>query len=107
MPYKDKQLVQILAIGHGGSQMCRVDRFGFLPTGPKQRKRVKGFQTGDKWHKAGTSVGKVAVSTRGSFNITTMQGVVTVIHHHFCVLIVRGDGYTFQRRKEAELAPTA
>ena len=70
MPYKDKhkQLVRILATGHGCRQMCRVDRFGFPPTGPKQRKRVKGFQTGGH---------------------------------------VLGDGYTYQRRKEAALAPTA
>jgi len=57
--------------------------------------------------KQGTSVGKVAVRTRGVFNITTVQGVVTDIHRRFCVLIARSDGYTYQQRKEAALPPTA
>jgi len=57
--------------------------------------------------KQGTSVGKVAVRTRGVFNITTVQGVVTDIHRRFCVLIARSDGYTYQQCKEAALPPTA
>jgi len=36
----------IAATGHGSRQMCRMDRFGFPRTGPKQAKRVKGFQMG-------------------------------------------------------------
>jgi len=104
----------ITATGHGSRQMCRMDKNGFPRTGPKQHKRVQGFQTGDlvravvtSGTKQGTYVGKVAVRTRGSFNITTAQGVVTDIHHRFCVLIARSDGYTYQQRKEATLPPTA
>jgi 5-methylcytosine-specific restriction endonuclease McrA len=104
----------ITAIGHGSRQMCRMDKYGFPRTGPKQHKRVRGFQTGDlvravvtSGTKQGTYVGKVAVRTRGSFNISTAQGVVTDIHHRFCVLIARSDGYTYQQRKEAVLPPTA
>lgn len=99
---------QITAIGHGSRQMCRMDKYGFPRTGPKQHKRVQGFQTGDivravvtSGTKQGTYVGKVAVRTRGSFNITTAQGVVTDIHHRFCVLIARSDGYSYQQRKES------
>ena len=104
----------ISATGHGSRQMCRMDKYGFPRTGPKQHKRVQGFQTGDlvravvtSGTKQGTYVGKVAVRTRGSFNITTAQGVVTDIHHRFCVLIARSDGYSYQQRKEAALPPTA
>ncbi len=104
----------ITATGHGSRQMCRMDRYGFPRTGPKQHKRVQGFQTGDlvravvtSGTKQGTYVGKVAVRTRGSFNITTAQGVVTDIHHRYCTLIARADGYTYQQRKEAALPPTA
>jgi 5-methylcytosine-specific restriction endonuclease McrA len=104
----------ISATGHGSRQMCRMDKYGFPRTGPKQHKRVQGFQTGDlvravvtSGTKQGTYVGKVAVRTRGSFNITTTQGVVSDIHHRFCVLIARSDGYTYQQRKEAALPPTA
>jgi len=104
----------ITATGHGSRQMCRMDKYGFPRTGPKQHKRVQGFQTGDlvravvtSGTKQGTYVGKVAVRTRGVFNITTVQGVVTDIHRRFCVLIARSDGYTYQQCKEAALPPTA
>ncbi|MFL5588098.1 MAG: RNA-guided endonuclease IscB [Ktedonobacteraceae bacterium] len=103
----------ITATGHGSRQMCRMDKYGFPRTGPKRHKRVQGFQTGDlvrtvvtSGTKQGTYVGKVAVRTRGRFNITTAQGLVTDIHHRFCVLIARSDGYTYLQRKEAALPPT-
>jgi len=110
---KDIVPLSITATGHGSRQMCRMDKFGFPRTGPKQHKRVQGFQTGDlvravvtSGAKKGIYVGKVAVRTRGSFNITTASGVVTDIHHRFCVLIAHSDGYTYQQRKEAALPPT-
>jgi 5-methylcytosine-specific restriction endonuclease McrA len=111
---KDIVPLHITATGHGSRQMCRMDKYGFPRTGPKQHKRVQGFQTGDlvravvtSGTKQGTFVGKVAVRTRGVFNITTAQGVVTDIHHRWCRLIARADGYTYQQRKEAALPPTA
>jgi len=39
--------LQITATGHGSRQMCRMNKYGFPRTDPKQHKRVKGFQTGD------------------------------------------------------------
>jgi hypothetical protein len=94
--------------------MCNVDRFGFPCSKPKGAKRVQGFQTGDlvravvtRGSKAGTYVGKVAVRTRGSFNITTARGRVTDIHHRFCTLIARSDGYTYQQRREGALPLSA
>jgi len=94
--------VQITATGHGSRQMCRMDKYGFPRTGPKQHKRVKGFQTGDLvravvlcGRKAGTYVGKVAVRTSGSFNIATSQGTVQGIPHRCCRLIARSDGYSY------------
>jgi 5-methylcytosine-specific restriction endonuclease McrA len=111
---KDIVPLHITATGHGSRQMCRMDRYGFPRTGPKQHKRVQGFQTGDlvravvtSGTKQGTYVGKVAVRTRGVFNITTAQGVVTDIHHRNCTLIARADGYTYRRPKEVVLAPIA
>ncbi len=106
--------LQIRATGHGSRQMCRMDKYGFPRTGSKQHKRVQGFQTGDlvrsvvtSGTKQGTYVGKVAVRTRGTFNITTAHGVVTDIHHRFCVLVARSDGYTYQQGKEAAFPPSA
>jgi 5-methylcytosine-specific restriction endonuclease McrA len=111
---KDIAPLRISATGHGIRQMCRMDKYGFPRTGPKLRKRVHGFQTGDlvravvpSGAKQGTYVGKVAVRSRGVFNITTAQGVVTDIHHRYCTLITRADGYTYRQRKEAALPSTA
>ena len=106
--------VQVRAIGHGSRQMCRMDKYGFPRTSSKQHKRVQGFQTGDLVRavvrsgiKQGTYVGKVAVRSRGTFNITTAQGIVTDIPHRFCVLIARSDGYTYQQGKGVAFPPFA
>jgi 5-methylcytosine-specific restriction endonuclease McrA len=92
----------ITARGHGSRQMCRMDKYGFPRTGPKQAKRVNGFQTGDLVRavvpigkKAGTHVGRVAVRTTGSFNITTNQGTVQGISHRFCTPVHHCDGYSY------------
>jgi 5-methylcytosine-specific restriction endonuclease McrA len=99
--------LQITATGHGSRQMCRMDQYGFARTGPKQHKRVQGFQTGavvravvPAGKKAGTYLGKVAVRTSGSFNIATSHGTVQGIHHRFCRLIAQADGYSYNQRKE-------
>lgn len=106
--------LQIMATGHGSRQMCRMDRFGFPRTGPKQTKRVKGFQTGDvvravvtRGTKQGSYVGKVAVRASGSFNITTKHGTVQGISHRCCTLIARSDGYSYGLRKERVAPPVA
>ncbi len=106
--------LQITATGHGSRQMCQMDKYGFPRTGPKQHKRVQGFQTGDlvravvtSGTKQGTYFGKVAIRSRGTFNITTAHGVVTDIHHRWCRLEARADGYTYQQRKEAAFPPSA
>ena len=102
------------ATGHGSRQMCRMDRYGFPRTGPKQARRVKGFQTGDlvravvpKGTKQGRYVGRVAVRTSGSFNLTTQHRTVQGISHRFCTLIARSDGYSYQQGKERVLPPVA
>ncbi len=93
----------ITAHGSGSRQMCRMDKYGFPRTGPKQAKHVKGFQTGDivraevlTGKKVGTYVGRVAVRTIGSFNITTKNGMVQGISHRFCTPLQRCDGYSYQ-----------
>src|SRR5260221_624814 len=79
----------------------------------KQAKRVKGYQTGDivravvtKGKRIGTYVGKVAVRTSGSFNITTTHGVVQGISHRSCTPIHRSDGYRYEKG-EAAFPPVA
>jgi len=98
---KVKPLV-ITATGHGSRQMCRMDTYGFSRTGAKGAKKVFGFQTGDmvravvtSGSKVGTYVGKVAVRTTGSFNITTTTGTVQGISHKYCRIIHHADGYAY------------
>jgi len=101
----DKVLpLRIIATGHGCRQRCLMDKFGFPRTLPKQAKRVKGYQTGElvravvpTGKKTGIYVGKVAVRTSGSFNITTAHGVVQGISHRFCTPIHRSDGYRYEK----------
>ncbi len=93
----------ITATGSGCRQMCSMDKYGFPRTGPKQAKRVKGFQTGDlvrarvpKGKYAGIHVGRVLVRATGSFDIRTAHGRVQGISYRHCQPIHRNDGYSYQ-----------
>ena len=93
----------ITATGSGCRQMCSMDKRGFPRTGPKQAKRVKGFQTGDLVRArvpagkyAGIHVGRVLVRATGSFDIRTAHGRVQGISHRHCQPIHRNDGYSYQ-----------
>ena len=58
-----------------------------------QRYLVKAVVTSGK--KAGVYLGRVACRRTGSFKIVTASGKVDGIHHRFCKLICRQDGYTY------------
>ena len=92
----------IKATGHGTRQMCRTDKFGFPSRYVPRFKNVLGFQTGDlvkaivtKGKKIGTYIGRVAVRTTGSFNISTWAGLIQGINHKNCKPIQRKDGYSY------------
>ena len=92
----------IKAMGRGSRQMCRMDKYGFPRTKPKQFKRVKDFQTGDmvkaivtSGKKIGTYIGRVAVRASGSFNIKTSIDTIQGIGYKYCQLIQRSDGYAY------------
>ncbi|MFN7695138.1 MAG: hypothetical protein ACK5O3_13970, partial [Burkholderiales bacterium] len=51
--------------------------------------------------KAGVHTGRVAVRATGSFNIQTPAGVVQGISHKHCVVLMRGDGYSYSRSASA------
>jgi 5-methylcytosine-specific restriction endonuclease McrA len=100
----------ITATGHGKRQMCRMDRYGFVRTSAKRAKKVKGFQTGDlvravvaTGKKAGTYVGRVAVRTTGSFNITTRNETIQGINARFCQILHHCDGYSYTKGETALL----
>jgi hypothetical protein len=81
--------------------MCRTDKFGFPSRYVPRFKFVKGFQTGDivkavviLGKKIGTYIGRVAVRTSGSFNISASE-LVSGISHKYCCAIHQKDGYNY------------
>ena len=100
------KVLEISAKGRGSRQMCRVDKYGFPRTSAKASKFVEGFQTGDivkaiipKGSKKGEYFGRVAVRSRGSFNIETKNGLVKDIGYKYCRLVQRGDGYSYNYKE--------
>jgi 5-methylcytosine-specific restriction endonuclease McrA len=97
----------IKATGRQSRQMCKMDRYGFPRTGPKQvgaglNAARTGFCTGDIVRavvtcgvKVGTYVGKVAVRATGFFNVTTQTRTVQGISHRFCTVLHHCDGYSY------------
>ncbi|MHB1973816.1 MAG: RNA-guided endonuclease IscB [Acidimicrobiales bacterium] len=98
------------ATGRGRYQRTIPDRFGYPRLGLPRQKAFFGFATGDlvravvpKGKNAGTHVGRVAVRSRGTFNISTAVGTVHDIHHRHCTLLQRGDGRGWSAKREGEL----
>lgn len=92
----------IRCAGRGSYCRTRLDRYGFPRGYLIRRKRVHGFQTGDRvkavvptGKKAGSYTGRVAVRASGSFNIQTAYGVVQGIGYRHCHLVQRSDGYAY------------
>jgi hypothetical protein len=92
----------ITANGHGSRQSCRTDKFGFPNRHIPREKIHFNFQTGDivssvvtTGKKVGNYVGKVAIRSSGSFNISAKTGLVQGISHKFCKRIHAKDGYSY------------
>ncbi|WP_414587119.1 RNA-guided endonuclease IscB [Scytonema sp. PCC 10023] len=99
---KAVKLLLITANGHGSRQSCRTDKYGFPSRHVPREKIHFGFQTGDivkaivtTGKKVGIYVGKVAIRSSGSFNISTKDGLVQGISHKFCKRIHAKDGYSY------------
>jgi hypothetical protein len=94
--------LKIQCTGRGSYQRTRLTKHGF-PRGYLTRsKNAFGFQTGDlvravvtTGKKAGIYLGRVAIRASGSFDIQSATGLVQGIHHRFCTLIQRADGYGY------------
>ncbi|MBR8841141.1 MAG: RRXRR domain-containing protein [Stigonema ocellatum SAG 48.90 = DSM 106950] len=92
----------IKATGHGSRQSCRTDKFGFPKSYVPREKVHFGFQTGDivkavveKGKKIGTHIGRVAIRVSGSFNISTIKGLIEGGSHKCCKNIHHCDGYGY------------
>ena len=101
-------VLSIKATGRGSYQRTRLTKHGF-PRGYLMRsKSAFGFQTGDivravvtTGKKVGTYLGRVAIRASGSFDIQSATGLVQGIHHRFCSLIQRAEGYGYSWTKVA------
>lgn len=101
-------VLSIKATGRGRYQRTQLTKYGF-PRGYFMRsKSAFGFQTGDRvkavvttGKKVGTYLGRVNIRASGSFAIRTATGLVQGIHHRFCTLIQRADGYGYSWTKIA------
>jgi len=96
------QPLNIKANGHGSRQKCRTDKYGFPSRYVPESPFALGFQTGDivkavvtTGKKIGTHVGRVAVRSTGSFNISTALGLIQGISHKYCKTIHKKDGYGY------------
>lgn len=92
----------ITANGHGTRQSCRTDKYGFPSRYVPRFKFVNGFQTGDivkavvtSGKKIGVYIGRVAVRSTGSFNLSTSHGLVQGVSHKYCTHIYKKDGYSY------------
>jgi 5-methylcytosine-specific restriction endonuclease McrA len=106
--FKTSQPLLIKATGHGTRQMCRTDKYGFPNRHVPRLKFVQGFQTGQivkavvtKGKKTGVYVGRVAVRSTGSFNISTPHGLIQGISHKYCSIIHQKDGYSYAFNSDA------
>jgi 5-methylcytosine-specific restriction endonuclease McrA len=98
---KTNKPLLIKAAGHGSRLMCRTNKFGFPSRYVPRFKFVKGFQTGDivkaivtSGKKIGNYVGRIAVRSSGSFNISASE-LVQGISHKYCRTIHQKDGYNY------------
>lgn len=80
----------------------RLDKFGFPSRYVPKSPFVQGFQTGDiveaivtTGKKIGEYVGRVAVRSSGSFNISDRSGLIQGISHKYCKHIHKKDGYGY------------
>ena len=103
----DKALT-ISAKGRGSRQMCSMNKYGFPRTSAKTFKTVKGFQTGDivkavvpTGLKQGKYLGRVAIRSRGIFNIKTKNGLVKDIGYKYCQIVQRSDGYLYSYKERS------
>jgi 5-methylcytosine-specific restriction endonuclease McrA len=102
LEFLTKQPLLIKATGHGTRQMCRTNKHGFPARYVPKNKFVKGFQTGDlvkavvtSGKKFGTYIGRIAVRSTGSFNISDKTRLIQGISHKYCQIIHKKDGYNY------------
>jgi hypothetical protein len=95
--------LHIRATGRQSRQICRMDKYGFPRTKPKQDRIQFGFQTGDivkaiipSGKYAGTQIGRVVVRSKPSFQLNGVD-----VHPKYLMLIHGADGYEYRKAEVA------
>ncbi len=98
-----QSIMSVWSMGRGRYQRTLLYRNGFPRAYIPRVKRHYGFQTGDicqaivtTGKKIGAYTGRIAVRSRGYFDIRTKTGLITDISHRFFRIIQRADGYQYQ-----------
>ncbi len=98
-----QSIMSVWSMGRGRYQRTLLDQYGFPRAYIPRVKRHYGFQTGDicqaivtTGKKIGAYTGRIAVRSRGYFDIRTKTGLITDISHRFFRIIQRADGYQYQ-----------
>jgi 5-methylcytosine-specific restriction endonuclease McrA len=96
----------IRAMGHGSRQMCRMNKYGFPRTGPKQARTSYGFRTGDlvkaivpSGTYRGTHEGRIAIRSRPSFRLNGID-----LHPRLLKRVQRADGYAYSGQPDSSPA---
>lgn len=101
------RVLALRCTSRGDYRRTRSDAQGFPRLVFTRSKTAFGYATGDlvravvpkgKWR--GTHVGRVAIRTSGSFNISTPAGLVTNINCRHFRLLQRADGYSHSWKEE-------
>jgi hypothetical protein len=105
---KQKYMSIWSAIGRGTRKMCNTDKYGFPKSHRGRKKNHFGFQTGDlvvanvpKGKYAGRWVGRVAVRSRGYFDIKDGAGkrVCQGISHKYFRVLQRAGGWQYEKKE--------
>ena len=100
-------LLSLKATGRGSYARTRPDAYGFPRLSLPRTKVHYGFATGDlvravvpRGKHAGTHLGRVAVRSSGSFNISCKGGTMQGISYRHCTRLQRADGWGYKQDKE-------
>jgi 5-methylcytosine-specific restriction endonuclease McrA len=94
-------VLHITCKGHGTRSRTLLDKFGCVRLRRPRQKVFFGFQTGDivrakitKGKHKGTHIGRIAIRSRGTFDIKTKTKIIGTSYKN-CTLLQRNNGYQF------------